>query len=430
MHHVLPEQKVQLQLDLRHGLALPIEKQLAQRPFKILHIDKDLVVVDKAAGILASQPRRLENDKTQESHLSDILGRTLKKMGKEVHYVGYVHRLDQETSGCICLALNKEAHRHLAEQFATKEANRLYRCIVTGQPVQDIDTLQGLIVRGVDGRRRLVREELPGEHGEKAVTEFKVLERFDGGADCEVKLLTGRTHQVRVSMAAIGAPVFGDTLYGEKKKLAPRMMLHAWKLTLTHPKTEMIMTFEAPIPKEFKECRPPKAKKGERTGGERKPFGFDEDRSGDQPYRRESKRPRQHDRAQGDSNYSPSGERSEKKFGDRPTEGNPERKDADWKSSERTERKIRAYHAAGSVDRPARERPAAQRSGSERPERASRTAQDRNTEPRTIESRESFERPFPSVPKAPWKENPKRIDKPRDTVQYNKKPAKPWKDKV
>ena len=364
VHYVLPEKKVQLKLDLRHGLELPIDQQMAQRPFKILHIDKDLVVVDKAAGLLASQPRRLENEKTVDSHLADVVGRTLKKMGKDIHYVGYVHRLDQETSGCICLALNKEAHRHLAEQFATKEANRVYRCIVTGQPVQDKDTLKGLIVRGIDGRRRLVREELPGEHGETAITEFKVLERFDGGADCEVRLLTGRTHQVRVSMAAIGAPVFGDSLYGEKKKTAPRMMLHAWKLTLTHPKTELIMTFEAPLPQEFSTCRPPKAKKGERTVAGKQKSGFDEDRQGQKPYRPESSRPRS----------------SHHKEREQPSERGPR------------DDKPKPDFSKARVAAP--------------------------------EVRENREQNFSSRAKAPWKTNPKRIDKPRDTVQYHKKSDK------
>ena len=407
VHYVLPEKKVQLKLDLRHGLELPIDQQMAQRPFKILYIDKDIVVVDKAAGILASQPRRLEDEKTVDSHLSDIVGRTLKKMGKDIHYVGYVHRLDQETSGCICLALNKEAHRHLAEQFATKEANRIYRCIVTGQPVQDKDTLKGLIVRGIDGRRRLVREELPGEHGETAITEFKVIERFDGGADCEVRLLTGRTHQVRVSMAAIAAPVFGDSLYGEKKKTAPRMMLHAWKLTLTHPKTELIMTFEAPLPEEFSSCRPPKARKGERTTAGKPETGFDEDRNGQKPYRSETSRPRSRHHKQHDQSRET-----------RPSEA---RKYGEEKTEKRPYQERKTYPRD---DGASREQQA--------PQRAPREYYKPNVSdarPAAPEARDRQEHNFSSRSKTPWKTNPKRIDKPRDTVQYNKNPAKVWKDK-
>jgi 23S rRNA pseudouridine1911/1915/1917 synthase len=423
VHLLMPDQPAVLKVDLRHGLELPIEKQLARRPFKILHIDKDLVVVDKAAGILASQPHRLEDEKTKDSHLADIVGRTLKKMGKDIHYVGYVHRLDQDTSGCICLALTKDAHRHLAEQFATKEANRVYRCIVTGQPVQDSDTLRGIIVRGSNGRRRLVREELPGEHGEKAVTEFTVLERFDGGADCEVRLLTGRTHQVRVSMAAIGAPVFGDPLYGEKTKKAPRMMLHAWKLTLTHPKTEKIMTFEAPLPKQFSECRPPKSRGGARLAVASEKIGFDEDRSGEMPYRPSIHRGLKNSKGRIEYN----GDRSKGKVehnGDR-FKGKSEHRDSD-----RSEGKFdyNGDRSKGKSEQGDSHRSEGQDAPRYKNTRAERPPKSQNAEPARATAKAPSERAFGPKAKTVWKENPKRLDKPRDSVQYGKKTKPTFKN--
>ena len=244
-------------IDLRNGSKTSKEEKLAQRPFQILHLDQDIIVVDKASGVLASQPKQLDEKGFSPKHLADHIRRTLKKMDKEAPYLGYVHRLDLETSGCICLALTKEAHRKMAKQFQEKTAQRGYRCITTGWPKNDVDTLEGKIIRGYDGRRTMVYGQVE-EEGEDAVTHFKVLERFEGGADVVVNLETGRTHQVRLAMASIGSPIFGDQLYGEQKKKAPRLMLHAWNIEFVHPTTGKSMTFEAPMPKVFSEARPPK----------------------------------------------------------------------------------------------------------------------------------------------------------------------------
>lgn len=256
VHLKLDTKPKSIELDLRHGSKSSLEEQKEQRPFQIIHMEDDFIVVDKASGILASQPKQLDEQGYTPKHLADYLRRTLKKMNKDAPYIGYVHRLDQETSGCICLAFTKEAHRKLSEQFQEKTAQRHYRCLVTGHPQQNRDTLKGVIARGYDGRRKM----LYGHDidGEKAVTHFQVVERLEGGADCLVSLETGRTHQVRLAMASIGAPIFGDSLYGDRKKIAPRLMLHAWKMSIQHPKTGETMNFEAPVPKQFKSCRPPR----------------------------------------------------------------------------------------------------------------------------------------------------------------------------
>lgn len=256
VHYSCGDENISIELDLRHGSKSALSKQIEQRPFQILHLDKEMVIVDKASGVLASQPKTEPDEGFAPKHLADLVRRTLKKMGKNAPYVGYVHRLDLDTSGCICLALTKDAHRKLAKQFQEKTAQRIYRCIVTGSPKQERDTLKGVIARGFDGRRRMFYGK--EQDGESAVTHFKVMERFEGGADLEVSLETGRTHQVRLAMASIASPIFGDHLYGDKKKIAPRLMLHAWKIEITHPSSGELMSFEAPMPKMFAECRPPR----------------------------------------------------------------------------------------------------------------------------------------------------------------------------
>jgi 23S rRNA pseudouridine1911/1915/1917 synthase len=256
VHYKFDTSPKSIVIDLRNGSKTNKEEKIAKRPFQILHLDKDLIVVDKASGILASQPKQLNEQGFTGKHLADHIRRTLKKMDKEAPYLGYVHRLDLETSGCICLALTKDAHRKLAKQFQEKTAQRGYRCITTGLPKNDRDTLVGTITRGLDGRQKMMYGN--DIEGEDAVTHFKVMERFEGGADVSVNLETGRNHQVRLAMASIGSPIFGDNLYGERKKKAPRLMLHAWNIEFVHPTTGQSMTFEAPMPKIFDVTRPPK----------------------------------------------------------------------------------------------------------------------------------------------------------------------------
>lgn len=253
------------ELDLRHGIKSALHARIHDgaataviaTPFTILFSDSSLLVVDKAAGVLSSPPRHEPGIRPERGHLPELIRRMYRKQGKEPRYIGVVHRLDQDTSGCICFALSREAHRLLGAQFAGEAAGRTYRCLVQGGPRQDQDTIRGVMARGGDGKRRLARE---GEEGKDAVTHFRVLHRLARGSELEVNLDTGRTHQIRVSLAAIGCPVYGDKLYGFKSKpgepippKAPRLMLHAWKLALDHPGTGRRLEVEATMPKEFAE---------------------------------------------------------------------------------------------------------------------------------------------------------------------------------
>ena len=260
---VMPE-RATVVLDLRHGVKRALKARLHDevvptgKPFTILFDDSQLLIVDKAPGIL-SAPSRSKGigEAPERGHLPELIRRAFRKQGRELTYLGVVHRLDKDTSGCICFALTRDAQRILSAQFAGHAAGRTYRAMVMGQPRNDRDTLHNKLGRGDDGRRAVVDE---GEDGKDSVTHFTVMRRLAQGAELEVTLETGRTHQIRVTLADIGCPVYGDRIYGWKPRKnqipaprAPRLMLHAQELSLDHPSTGKRITARAPIPEEFAE---------------------------------------------------------------------------------------------------------------------------------------------------------------------------------
>ncbi len=261
---VLPAGATQVECDLRHGIKAPLRARLhdsappSEKPFTIVYEDLCLVVVNKAYGVL-SAPHQQGGvmEAPERGHIPELLRRTMRKQGKDPRFIGVVHRLDKETSGCLCLALTREAQRLLSVQFASHAAGRTYRCLVTRAPRKDEDSIVGTIGRDEHGRRSLVEED---EAGKQTITHFRVLHRFRLGAELEVRLETGRTHQIRVSLAAIGCPVYGDRVYGLRVRplpgqppppKAPRMMLHAHLLALDHPESGKRIEAVAPIPPVF-----------------------------------------------------------------------------------------------------------------------------------------------------------------------------------
>ncbi len=252
------------ELDLRHGIKRALHARLGReaeptgQPFTILYQDRDVIVVDKTAGIL-SAPTQAKGmgEKPERGHLPELLRRALRKRGSEIDYLGVVHRLDKETSGCIAFALSRDSQRVLHAQFATHTAGRTYRAMVMGQPRRDHDTLRGKLGRGEDGRRAVVEDD---EEGKESVTHFSVLNRYAQGAELEVRLETGRTHQIRVTLYDIACPVYGDRVYAFRLRKnqalpprAPRLMLHAAELSFDHPATGKRITVKAPIPSAFAE---------------------------------------------------------------------------------------------------------------------------------------------------------------------------------
>ena len=182
---------------------------------------------------------------------------------------GIVHRLDRATSGLMVVAKNDEAHRRLAKQFSGREVHKTYVALVHGWPKKESGTVQAAISRHSQKRTRMTTR---GFGGRDAVTHYVVKKKIDSPygkfALVEVKIETGRTHQIRVHMSSLGHPVVGDALYGapgelksqSNKRRAPGMpailtlernFLHSAALELEHPRTKKALRFERPLPKEL-----------------------------------------------------------------------------------------------------------------------------------------------------------------------------------
>ena len=217
---------------------------------EILYQDDDIIVVNKAAGVMAAP-----FEKGQDGTVPQLLQRLLRKRKQAAPFIGVIHRIDKETSGCMVLACNQRAQRILGEQFATHAAERRYVCLVNNNPRQDKDTLTGKLGRGRDGRRAVVPEHMPGKD---AITHFSVAQRYTQATRLDVQLETGRTHQIRIHLASIGCWIIGDQVYkprSDKKQhlgiKAPRLMLHAHSLHFDHPATGQRIDVTAPVPKLF-----------------------------------------------------------------------------------------------------------------------------------------------------------------------------------
>jgi 23S rRNA pseudouridine1911/1915/1917 synthase len=215
-------------------------------PLQVVYEDADLLVVMKPAGMVV-HPAAGHHSGTL---VHALLGRggVWSTVGGEAR-PGIVHRLDKGTSGLLIAARTDTAHRALAAQLADRTLARTYLAIVTGRVKDEAGVLEGPIARDPRNRKRMAV--VAG--GRAARTRYQVLERLHGHTLLRCDLETGRTHQVRVHLAALGHPVAGDPDYGSKPAAgAPaRPMLHAWRLRLRHPRTGEAMSFEAPPPPDF-----------------------------------------------------------------------------------------------------------------------------------------------------------------------------------
>jgi len=214
-------------------------------PIDILYEDQDIAVVNKPQGMV-THPASGSPDGTLVNALLARVG-DLSGINGEIR-PGIVHRLDKDTSGVLVVAKNDAAHLSLSAQISEKRALRYYYALVVGSLSAD----EGRIDKSI-GRSRKDRKQMAvDEEGRKAVTLYRVKERFKGYTLVECQLLTGRTHQIRVHMKSIGHPVVGDPVYGKPSPLAPHgQLLHAHKLVLFHPRTGKEMTFEAPVNEVF-----------------------------------------------------------------------------------------------------------------------------------------------------------------------------------
>lgn len=242
----------------------PLRAEPEEIPLDIVYEDDDLAVINKAAGMTvhAGAGSLEDNRGTLVNALLFHFGRQLSSTGGDLR-PGIVHRLDKQTSGLIVVAKNDSAHRKLAESFAARDLNKVYFALVHGSVKGDQGTIDLAISRDLVRRTRMTTRRAEGRH---AVSHWRVIERIDGAHGkftlVEVRIETGRTHQIRVHMQALGHPIVGDTLYGAPHSIAAqssqqepltlhRNFLHAAGLELTHPLTGKILQLRAPLPPEL-----------------------------------------------------------------------------------------------------------------------------------------------------------------------------------
>jgi 23S rRNA pseudouridine1911/1915/1917 synthase len=223
----------------------------ADIPLDVLFEDRHLLAVNKASGMIVHPGAATGDDTLVHALLSHCAG-SLSGIGG-VERPGIVHRLDKETTGVIVVAKNDQAHRALADQFATRTLTKEYVALVAGVP----QLLSGTIDRAI-GRHPVHRHRMTiGEGGKPARTDWERVEVFgDIAALLRCRIFTGRTHQIRVHLKSLGHPILGDALYGWKpdprlKEQPARVMLHAEHLVLAHPSTGKELDLRAPLPADF-----------------------------------------------------------------------------------------------------------------------------------------------------------------------------------
>jgi 23S rRNA pseudouridine1911/1915/1917 synthase len=219
-------------------------KRRVRARLSVLHEDRDVLVVDKPAGLLTVPTEAREKDTLWARALQYL---QLRYGGRP--YAGIVHRLDKDTSGAVVFARSRDALHALQDRFRTHAIDREYVALVAGSP-PDRGVFDADLVREPGLRRSIAR---PGQTGRRAETHYRMLERFPKASLVSVQPQTGRTHQIRVHFSAAGHPVLGDRVYGAgtSADAAPRQMLHARRLGFPHPRTGEPISVEAPIPEDF-----------------------------------------------------------------------------------------------------------------------------------------------------------------------------------
>lgn len=237
-------------------------------PLAIQYEDDDLAVIDKAAGMMvhAGSGSEEHNRGTLVNALLFHFGKSLSAIAAELR-PGIVHRLDKDTSGLILVAKNDRAHQNLSEQFSMRTLRKTYLALVHGTLAENEGTVNLPISRDLVRRTRMTTRRATGRH---AVTHWEVLERLDGDFGCftllKLRIETGRTHQIRVHMQALGHPVVGDTTYGAPAELRSqpgkvnahpeearleRNFLHAAELEFSHPVSGERLTVSSPLPEQL-----------------------------------------------------------------------------------------------------------------------------------------------------------------------------------
>lgn len=227
-----------------------IELKAQNIPIDVIYEDKDIIVVNKPKGMVV-HPANGNPDRTLVNAIMAICKDTLSGIGGEIR-PGIVHRIDKDTSGILIVAKNDKAHINLSEQIKNHETQKTYIALVRGIVKENEATINMPIGRSTKDRKKMAVT----KNGKEAITHFKVIERFlkHNCSLLEVKIETGRTHQIRVHLSEIGYPIIGDTTYsnGKNEWGVKGQCLHAKSLKFRHPSTEKEMFLEAELPEYFK----------------------------------------------------------------------------------------------------------------------------------------------------------------------------------
>ncbi|MEP0175509.1 MAG: RluA family pseudouridine synthase [Paraglaciecola sp.] len=202
----------------------------------IVYQDDDIVLLNKPSEILSVPGKAKEHFDSLQTRVQTVFPTAT-----------VVHRLDMATSGLMLMALNKPAHRHISKQFELRETSKTYQAIVYGLVEGETGDVNLPLICDWPNRPKQM---VDYERGKKALTHWRVVERYSQSTRVELTPVTGRSHQLRVHMLSLNHPIIGDRLYAHKDalKMAPRLNLHAAALSFRHPLTEQALEFKTPIP--------------------------------------------------------------------------------------------------------------------------------------------------------------------------------------
>jgi len=229
------------ELELRVTESVETDLQPEDLALRIAYEDDHLLVVDKPAGIVVHP----SPGHATGTMVHGLAGRTA---GGDEDRPGIVHRLDHDTSGLLVVARSEEAYERLQELVRDRELERRYKALVRGRPRSWRGRIEAPIGRD---RHDPTRHSLETDTPREAVTHFEVERLLDKHALLDVRLETGRTHQIRVHLGAIGLPVVGDPVYGVPDEQLKRQFLHAWRLAFPHPVSGEPVEVESPLPPEL-----------------------------------------------------------------------------------------------------------------------------------------------------------------------------------
>ncbi|MBE7075597.1 MAG: RluA family pseudouridine synthase [Clostridiales bacterium] len=232
------------------GIEVLEPQEISTKPeeidFEIVYEDRDLAVINKPQGLVV-HPCSTTKEGTLVNGLLHRI-KDLSGINGELR-PGIVHRLDKDTSGLLVIAKNDFSHTHLAEQIKNKTCHRDYLAVLEGNLKDESGRIETFIKRDPKDRKKMSVQ----PDGRVAITDYKVLKRYQRCCLVQFSLQTGRTHQIRVHSKYLNHPVVGDKLYGKEVKSLKGQLLHAFKLSFVHPRTLERVTFEVGLPDYFEQ---------------------------------------------------------------------------------------------------------------------------------------------------------------------------------